>query len=81
MQEETMKSIYDHIKTGNLDGGRASVMKISRSLMEDGADMVICGCTEISLVLKDGDIAVPVVDPLQVLAETAVQTGLGKKEL
>jgi aspartate racemase len=81
MQEETMKAIYEHIKTGNLDDGRASVKDISGSLMEDGADMVICGCTEISLVLKDGDIAVPVVDPLQVLAETAVQTGLGKKEL
>jgi aspartate racemase len=81
MQEETMKAIYEHIKTGNLKNGRASVMKISGSLMEDGADMVICGCTEISLVLKDGDIAMPVVDPLQVLAETAVQIGLGKKKL
>ena len=81
MQEEAMKAIYEHIKTGNLEDGRELVMKISESLMEGGADMVICGCTEISLVLKDGDIAVTVVDPLQVLAETAVQIGLGKKEL
>lgn len=81
MQKETMKAIYEHVKTGNLDDGRASVLKISGSLMKEGADMVICGCTEVSLVLKDGDIAAPVVDPLQVLAETTVQIGLGKKEL
>ena len=81
MQEEAMKAIYEHIKTGNLGDGRELVMRISESLVEGGADMVICGCTEISLVLKDGDIAVPVVDPLQVLAETAVKIGLGKKEL
>ena len=42
--------------------------------------MIVCGCTEVSLVLKDGDIAVPVVDPLQVLAEAAVKVGLGEMD-
>ena len=81
MQKKAMKAIYEHIKTGNLEDGRELVMKISENLTEGGADMVICGCTEISLVLKNGDIAIPVIDPLQVLAEAAVQIGLGKKEL
>ena len=81
MQKEAMKAIYEHIKRGNLEDGRDIVMKISEGLMEGGADMVICGCTEISLVLKDGDIAVPVIDPMQVLAEIAVQVGLGAKGL
>ena len=81
MQREAMRAIYEHIKTGNLEDGRASVMKICESLIDGGAGMVICGCTEVSLVLRDGDIAVPVVDPMQVLAETAVKIGLGEKEL
>ena len=63
MQKEAMKAIYEHIKTGNLDDGRDIVMKISESLMEDGADMVICGHThaptvegERPLVLNPGEV-------------------------
>lgn len=72
-QQEAMKAIYEHIKTGDLEGGREILLKMANGLVQGGAQMMICGCTEVSLVIKDGDIAVPVVDPLQILAETAVE--------
>lgn len=78
LQRASMKAIYQHIKTGDLKSGREIVLNVATHLVKEGAQAVICGCTEISLVLKDGNIDVPVVDPLQVLAETTVGIALDK---
>jgi aspartate racemase len=77
-QEQVMDAIYNHIKVGNLDYGRKLSLEISRHLISCEADLIVCGCTEISLVLKNGDLDVPVVDPMQVLAETAILVALNK---
>ena len=74
-----MKAIYERIKSGDLKGGREIIHNIADNLLENSAQIVLCGCTEVSLVLKDGDIPIPVVDPLQILAETAVQVALGNR--
>jgi aspartate racemase len=80
LQSSAMDAIYKHIKKGDLEAGRKISLDVARELVGRGADLVLCGCTEISLVLKQGDIAVPVVDPLQVLAEIAVRVGRGELE-
>jgi aspartate racemase len=80
LQGRTMDAIYRHIKRGDLETGREISLIVAKDLVERGAELVICGCTEISLVLKEGDIEVPVVDPLQVLAESAVRVGRGELE-
>ena len=77
-QRRAMEAVYVHIKKGDLENGRKISLAMAQDLMKRGADLVICGCTEISLVLKDGNIAVPVVDPLQILAEAAVRVGRGE---
>jgi aspartate racemase len=71
-QKSVMDTIYLDIKTGNLEAGGKQLKKVAGELIEGGSDAVICGCTEVSLVLHDGDLSVPVVDPLQVLAEETV---------
>jgi aspartate racemase len=78
IQEQVMNAIYNHIKVGNLDYGREISLKASRHLISCGAELIVCGCTEISLVLKNGEIAVPVIDPMQVLAEVAILVALNK---
>ena len=72
-QKDTMDAIYKYIKTGNLEKGEELLKRVSLELIEAGADTVLCGCTEVSIVLHDGDLSVPVVDPLQVLAEEGVK--------
>jgi aspartate racemase len=42
-------------------------------LVDHGAEAVITGCTELPLVFKDGDAAVPIIDPTAVLAEAVVR--------
>jgi aspartate racemase len=81
LQTKVMEAIYDHIKTGKLERGKEITMEVAEDLVRSGAEAVICGCTEISLVLKDGALDVPVVDPLQFLAETASKIGLGELKL
>ena len=78
LQKKAMKAIYEHIKTGDLQEGGEILLGVANHLVGNGTQAVLCGCTEVSLVLKDGDISVPVIDPLQILAETAVQAALGK---
>ncbi|UCD45969.1 MAG: amino acid racemase [Candidatus Bathyarchaeota archaeon] len=76
-QREVMEAIYGHVKTGDLEGGREILLRAASSLVDAGAGLVIPGCTEVSLVVGEGDVNVPVVDPLQVLAEEAVARALG----
>ena len=42
-------------------------------LIQSGAQAIIAGCTEIPLVLKQPDVTVPLLDPLQILAKSVVR--------
>jgi len=77
-----MKAIYgkDGIKAiGPSEGSKRLILKASKSLIHQGAQAVVAGCTEVPLVLKEGDLSVPVIDPISILAQAAVLTGQGKK--
>ena len=76
-QRNVMKAIYQNIKRGDLEPGRRLLYDASLELIEAGAEAVICGCTEVSIVLHDGDLSVPVLDPMQDLAEEAVRLSAG----
>jgi aspartate racemase len=78
-QADVMKAIYQNIKAGNLIDGGFLLRGVANDLLSAGAEMIICGCTEVSLVLKEGDLHVPILDPLQVLAEEAVAEALPKE--
>jgi aspartate racemase len=73
LQHDIMEAIYTHIKSGNLQKGKKIVHKVAKELVSIGSNTVICGCTEVSLVLHNGDLDVPIIDPLQILAEKAVE--------
>jgi len=77
-QNHVMKAIYEHVKAGDLEGGRKILLRIAGELMDMNCDVIICGCTEVSLVIKNGDLPVPVIDPLQILAENAVKKALNE---
>ena len=72
-KEEVMKVIYA-VKAGNLSEEiKKNILKIAQKLIDKGAEAIIAGCTEIPLILKEGDVSVPLIDPTQVLAKAAVQ--------
>jgi len=75
MQEKIMNAIYGEqgIKAGYRENNRSYILDAAQALVELRTEAIIMGCTEISLVLGQNDVPVPLIDPLQILAETVVR--------
>lgn len=71
-QAAVMRAIYA-VKAGDMSRSRATAIEVGRRLIESGAEGIVAGCTEMPLILKTGDLPVPVVDATQVLATRAVE--------
>jgi len=72
-KEEVMKAIYA-VKAENLSEEiKKNILKIAQKLIDKGAEAIITGCTEIPLILKEGDVSVPIIDPTQILAKAAIR--------
>ncbi len=55
--------IYDELVHDDVrPESRAAYLEVVRRLVADGADSVVLGCTEIGLLLHDGDADVPLLD-------------------
>jgi aspartate racemase len=86
-QSKVMEAIYGQrgIKSGYKRGPGALLMEAARSLVTSGAELIIAGCTEVSLVSGKGRRApCPIVDPMAVLARVAIErarAGSGKLKL
>ncbi len=79
-QARLMQAIYGPvgIKTaGPTPEARSMVQQICQDLVDRGADMLLLGCTELPLVLQQGDVPWPLVASNQVLAEAVVREALG----
>lgn len=79
-QKQVMEGIYKGVKAGNLELGRRLLLEVARKL-ERRVDGIIAGCTEVSVALKPDDLSVPLIDPLDVIAEKAVRLALDLEEL
>ncbi|WP_456421827.1 cysteate racemase [Thermococcus sp.] len=79
-QAKVMRGIYEGVKAGNLKLGRKLLLEVARKL-EKRVEGIIAGCTEVSVALKPEDLDVPLIDPMDVIAEKAVKLALGTEEL
>ncbi|WDC83608.1 aspartate/glutamate racemase family protein [Caloramator sp. mosi_1] len=70
-EEKVMEAIYGEmgIKRGVKNEIPLNLLRdASNHLISAGAELIILGCTEIGLVLKQEHVEVPVIDPMDVLA-------------
>ena len=74
-QKGVMDAIYG-VKSGEFKAARELALVAARETIEMGADAVVAGCTEIPLIVHDGDLSRPVVDATLVLAQAAVREAL-----
>lgn len=71
-----MEAIYA-IKHGEpLERSRRLIREAADHLRARGAEAIVAGCTEVPLILQDGDLPVPVIDPTWILAQAAVRRAL-----
>lgn len=74
-QKEVMNIIYD-IKSGNTNTIVARIQRIIDLLRSRGVDVIVLGCTELSLYANQVEgFGVSIVDPMQLLAYRLVSLG------
>lgn len=62
------------VKAGHVGGeARARLVAAARELVARGAELVIAGCTEVPLVVRQEDLAVPLVDATEVVVGEALE--------
>jgi aspartate racemase len=65
--------IYDELVAGQLRAeSRAGYLTIIRKLVEQGAQGIVLGCTEIPLLVDEASAAIPLFDTTQIHAEAAL---------
>lgn len=86
IQQKVMAAIYDPfigIKATKDRVDRqatANLVEAANDLKQKGAEVVIAGCTEISVALPGAYHAIPVVDPMRCLAQTALDLAMGRRQ-
>jgi aspartate racemase len=81
-RERVHRVIYDELVKGKtLDESRLVYNAIIQNLVENGAEGIILGCTEIGLLVREEDIPVPVFDTMEIHARAAVEAALGRYPL
>ena len=63
---------------GPSEKSKRLILEASRELIRQGAQAILAGCTEIPLVLRDGDLPVPVIDPVAILAKAVIEKAQGR---
>jgi aspartate racemase len=79
-QDNVHRIIYDELCVGVIrKSSRDAYRQVITGLIRRGAKAIILGCTEISLLLKPSDVAIPLVDTTALHAEAAVEFALSSE--
>lgn len=70
-QADIMHIIYDNVKAG-LPVEMGLFEKTAKALRDDGAEVILLGCTELSMIKRDNVIGKGFLDVMEVLARQAV---------
>lgn len=76
-QNDLVQKSIHLIKAGEKKQATQNIRRVAEMLIAQGAEVIIAGCTEIPLVLENGMISVPVIDPTLILAREIVATRAG----
>ena len=69
--------IYDELCLGKIvDGSRSEFRRVMAELVDEGAEAIILGCTEITLLVGQEDAAVPLFDTTRIHARRAAEWAL-----
>jgi aspartate racemase len=67
-------TIFEELGRGIVtDEMKKRYIEIANELIKNGAEGIILGCTEIPLVIKEGDLSVPIFDTTLIHAKAAVE--------
>jgi aspartate racemase len=74
--------IYKELSSGVIkEESKREYLRVMGELEERGAQGIILGCTEIPLLVKPGDLPIPMFDTTSIHAEKALQIATGQSDL
>ena len=71
-QKKVMEIIYDQVKAG-LSGDISIIEETLKKMTEQGVQAFVLACTELPMVIKNGDFGYCFIDSLDILARSAVE--------
>lgn len=75
--EEVNRIIYEELCVGTVkESSRDTLSALVKTMHAEGAEGVILGCTELGMLLQDGDAAIPLLDTVKIHSEAAVRMAL-----
>ena len=75
--EEVNRIIYEELCVGQIKASsRARLSALVETMRLKGAESVILGCTELGMILKDEDAAIPLLDTVKIHSAAAVKLAL-----
>ena len=77
-QKTIMSLIYDYVKAGKDYPYPEKLVALQEKLMQQGAQAMILGCTELPLAFAGQKTPLPAVDPTDILAQAAIRYVGGK---
>lgn len=78
VEQETINNIILHVMSGNSSTiDTLNLVKIINHLTVQGAQGIILGCTEIPLAIKQDDIDVPLINPVEIISYKSLELALG----
>lgn len=81
-REIVHRIIYDELCMGQVrDTSRAEYQRIIASLVAQGAQAIILGCTEIAMLVGPSDASVPVFDTTGIHARSAAEWAMSSQEI
>ncbi len=67
------RTIFDELCCGKiLDQTREGYVQIIEEMVAHGAEAIVLGCTEIGLLVKPGDVSIPLIDTVEAHVELAL---------
>jgi len=72
--QEIVHGVIFSVKAGDKGAAvRKGIRDVAERMAAQGAQLLLTACTELPLILQDGDVSVPVLDPTLALARAAVR--------
>jgi len=71
-KELVMKAIYDIKANRKIKEAAKRLHQAAAELTAKGAEVIIMGCTEIPLALKQNNLSIPLIDPKKIIASKAI---------
>ena len=76
-QDAIDRTLFEEASRGVIaPASKASILGIANRLIDEGAEAVVLGCTELPLLVEQSDLAVPVLDTTILHADAALEAAL-----